>query len=290
MSPDEEKRGLLRQQEEDEMRHLVGNGVKVSPGENGIKETTRGLKRSAAVMSVWLAAVALATLLVVTTMHGLCGRHHHHQEQQQLASSRVAEPSDTSAMTVDDGRYVHVVPIIPGEEKEEEGGNILDAVLLKRAGGKAGTPAILRRQSTTASAIATSTATTSSAIVTGTVLVDFQVHQPVLTPDGATLDSGKSNGEAGDVQDSCQVLLMDHVFAYSYGEPYIGEFFSSPLRVCPPPLKEDKSKSNAVWKGTYEPPPCEFNRVEMVSFSHHIPHHPKRSAMLTQHPSRTSPS
>lgn len=97
-----------------------------------------------------------------------------------------------------------------------------------RADGKAGPPVVLRRQSATASANATSTTATSSATATGTVLVDIQVHQPVLTPDGATLDSGKSNGEAGGVQDSCQVLLMDHVFAYSYGEPYIGEFLPSP--------------------------------------------------------------
>lgn len=216
------------------MRHLVGDGVKVNRDGNGIIETTRGLKRSAAVMGVCLTAVAVATLLVVTTMHGLCDRHfhhhHHHQQQQLLSSSRVAELSGASSMTVDDGRYAHVVPIIPGRENEGEGGNIVDSELLKRAGGKAGTPALLRRQSATASASATSTTTTSSATATGTVLVDLQVHQPVLTPDGATLDNGKSNGEAGNVQDACQVLLMDHVFAYSYGEPYIGESF--PLRVC----------------------------------------------------------
>lgn len=69
----------------------------------------------------------------------------------------------------------------------------------------------------------TSSATSSAASATGTVLVDYQVHQPVLTPDGATLDTGVSNGEAGDVQDSCQVVLMDYVFAYSYGEPFIGK-------------------------------------------------------------------
>lgn len=70
----------------------------------------------------------------------------------------------------------------------------------------------------------TSSATSSAASATGTVLVDYQVHQPVLMPEGATLDSGVSNGEAGDVQDSCQVVLMDYVFAYSYGEPFIGKY------------------------------------------------------------------
>ena len=39
-------------------------------------------------------------------------------------------------------------------------------------------------------------------------LVDFQVYEPVLTPSGA----------AGE----CTQLLMDHVFAYSYGHPFIG--------------------------------------------------------------------
>lgn len=65
--------------------------------------------------------------------------------------------------------------------------------------------------------------TATAAAATDTVLVDYQVHQPVLTPEGATLDSGVSNGLAGDVEDACQLLLMDHVFAYSYGEPFIGE-------------------------------------------------------------------
>lgn len=83
---------------------------------------------------------------------------------------------------------------------------------------------IVKRQSTsTANATSSTTPTTATASATSSVLVDFQVHQPVLTPDGATLDSGTSNGEAGDVTDSCQVVLMDYVFAYSYGEPYIGE-------------------------------------------------------------------
>lgn len=87
----------------------------------------------------------------------------------------------------------------------------------KRAGLPVGKDGLVKRQSA-------STNTTSA------VLVDFQVHQPVLTPEGATLDSGKSNGEAGDVTDSCEVLLMDYVFAYSYGEPYIGKTPSpSPL-------------------------------------------------------------
>ncbi|EFX04402.1 asparagine amidase a [Grosmannia clavigera kw1407] len=53
------------------------------------------------------------------------------------------------------------------------------------------------------------------------VLENFQVAQPVLTPEGAT---------------SCSVVLMDHVFGYSYGVPFVGE---------------------------YTPPSCQFNRVVM---------------------------
>lgn len=84
----------------------------------------------------------------------------------------------------------------------------------RREEGKLDKLDIVRRQSAS---------TASAAAATGTVLVDYQVHQPVLTPEGATLDSGVSNGVAGEVEDSCQVVLMDYVFAYSYGEPFIGE-------------------------------------------------------------------
>ena len=37
-------------------------------------------------------------------------------------------------------------------------------------------------------------------------LVDFQVYEPVLVPSGAP----------------CTQLLMEHVFAYSYGQPFVG--------------------------------------------------------------------
>ena len=43
-------------------------------------------------------------------------------------------------------------------------------------------------------------------------LVDFQVYEPVLTPSG-TVD------QYGCVYTQ---LLMDHVFAYSYGMPFVG--------------------------------------------------------------------
>ncbi len=43
-------------------------------------------------------------------------------------------------------------------------------------------------------------------------LVDFQVYEPVLTPSGAADQYGCVYTQ----------LLMDHVFAYSYGMPFVG--------------------------------------------------------------------
>jgi hypothetical protein len=65
------------------------------------------------------------------------------------------------------------------------------------------------------------------------VLEVFQVYQPVLTPQGATdetvLNDGVENTTtiaAATSSSSCEVLLMDHVFAYSYGIPFVGMFHS----------------------------------------------------------------
>jgi hypothetical protein len=67
------------------------------------------------------------------------------------------------------------------------------------------------------------------------LLEDFQVYQPVLTPSGATddttLDNGSENTTAiaqTSATSSCQVLLMEHIFGYSYGIPFVGK---SPSRV-----------------------------------------------------------
>ncbi|KAL8790734.1 MAG: hypothetical protein Q9195_006212 [Heterodermia aff. obscurata] len=57
-------------------------------------------------------------------------------------------------------------------------------------------------------------------------LVDFQVYEPVLTPAGSTNQYGCVYTQ----------LLMDHVFGFSYGMPFVGD---------------------------YSPPPCSFNRVTM---------------------------
>ncbi|KAL8833553.1 MAG: hypothetical protein Q9170_004208 [Blastenia crenularia] len=55
-------------------------------------------------------------------------------------------------------------------------------------------------------------------------LVDFQVSEPILVPTGTSDQYGCVHTQ----------LLMDHVFAFSYGQPFVG---------------------------TYTPPPCSFNRV-----------------------------
>lgn len=156
---------------------------------------------AATVLLAVVAAAAVAAgllLLLVSGAFGRCQqqRHHHHQDgAAQL-------PAESSSWL---GSPAAAAPFELAGEVED----------LRRAG----VAGLARRQSTSA----TATATTTSASATGTVLVDFQVHQPVLTPEGATLDSGVSNGQAGEVEDSCQVVLMDHVFAYSYGEPFIGK-------------------------------------------------------------------
>ncbi|KAJ9156109.1 Peptide-N4-(N-acetyl-beta-glucosaminyl)asparagine amidase A [Pleurostoma richardsiae] len=82
--------------------------------------------------------------------------------------------------------------------------------------------------------------TTSAPAATATALECFQVAQPVLMPqgavgsDGSTVTSG--TGSPAAQGDSCTLVLMDHVFAYSYGIPFVSN---------------------------YTPPSCSFNRVVM---------------------------
>lgn len=74
-------------------------------------------------------------------------------------------------------------------------------------------------------------AVASSAAPTRTGLLEvFQVYQPVLTPKGAIDETVMSNGVENTTTiasaaspSSCEVLLMDHVFAYSYGMPFVGK-------------------------------------------------------------------
>ncbi|KAI1372884.1 hypothetical protein F4677DRAFT_448918 [Hypoxylon crocopeplum] len=68
----------------------------------------------------------------------------------------------------------------------------------------------------------------------------FQVAQPILGVDGpssqSTVANGTTSAEGNSVDESCSVLLMEHVFGFSYGIPFVGN---------------------------YTPPSCPFNRVVM---------------------------
>ncbi|KAH7632630.1 peptide N-acetyl-beta-D-glucosaminyl asparaginase amidase A-domain-containing protein [Sordaria sp. MPI-SDFR-AT-0083] len=78
--------------------------------------------------------------------------------------------------------------------------------------------------------------TTSSAAAEKTVLRNFEVAPPVLMPYGPADSDGTTAIPAGYTQKACTVLLMRRDFAFSYGDPYIGD---------------------------YTPPSCKFNRVVM---------------------------
>lgn len=58
----------------------------------------------------------------------------------------------------------------------------------------------------------------------------FQVYQPVLTPSGATDETTLSDGKENtttiaqtESTKSCEVVLMEHSFAQSYGLPFVGK-------------------------------------------------------------------
>lgn len=66
---------------------------------------------------------------------------------------------------------------------------------------------------------------------TSGVTEDFQVYQPVFTPSGATDETTSDNGSENtttvaqtNATSSCQVLLMQHSFAFSYGIPFVGQY------------------------------------------------------------------
>ncbi|KAK6584074.1 hypothetical protein PZA11_003804 [Diplocarpon coronariae] len=75
------------------------------------------------------------------------------------------------------------------------------------------------------------------------ILEVFQVYQPVLTPGGKTAETVPANGSHTTIStaqaaatSSCEALLMEHSFGYSYGIPFVGN---------------------------YTPPMCKFNHVTM---------------------------
>ncbi|KAK1783432.1 peptide N-acetyl-beta-D-glucosaminyl asparaginase amidase A-domain-containing protein [Copromyces sp. CBS 386.78] len=78
--------------------------------------------------------------------------------------------------------------------------------------------------------------TSLSAAAEKTVLRNFEVAPPVLMPYGPADSDGTTPIPAGSTQKACTVLLMRRDFAFSYGDPYIGD---------------------------YTPPSCKFNRVVM---------------------------
>ncbi|KAK4191197.1 peptide N-acetyl-beta-D-glucosaminyl asparaginase amidase A-domain-containing protein [Podospora australis] len=84
----------------------------------------------------------------------------------------------------------------------------------------------------------TSTTTSSAATPERTVLKAFEVAQPVLLPSGPA-DSDGSTAKDAQEEGLCVKLLMRRDFAWSYHDPFIGE---------------------------YTPPDCKFNRV-VLNFS-----------------------
>lgn len=195
----------------------------LQPG-NGSVAVARKPRERPAVIWALVATLSICSWSLYFLNTG--GSGHHVRVPSVLSSSSAADTEHQIWPTGLDQSVDHQ-PVVGsshdgvGEMKHPAAGLSRD-----KAGPGAGTPAVLRRQSTSV--------TTSSATATSTVLEDFEVHQPVLTPEGATLDDGQSTQDSSSVEDSCSVVLMDHVFAYSYGEPYVGN---------------------------YTPPTCEFNRV-----------------------------
>jgi hypothetical protein len=92
------------------------------------------------------------------------------------------------------------------------------------------------------------------------VLECFQVYQPVFFPSGAVDETVTSDGLENTTTiaptasaSSCEVLLMEHSFGFSYGMPFVGLL---------PRIFEPYYCTNRVL-GNYIPPSCKFNRVAM---------------------------
>lgn len=201
--------------------------------------TGRQLRRRSthAPLVVCLVVVAALTAL------GLC--HHHRQNLQWSAPVAVAPTWSESAAPSDRDLLSSAAPATaaaasphhPDVTTGHVGSDQTEHAAAESSSENValGVPGVIRRQ--------TANVTTTSATAAATVLEVFQVHQPVLTPSGPTLDdaaAGDDDDAAGSsAADSCSVVLMDHVFAYSYGAPFVG---------------------------AYTPPDCEFNRV-VINFT-----------------------
>lgn len=81
---------------------------------------------------------------------------------------------------------------------------------------------------TTLSLVKHSVAASSATPSSTAVLECFQVAEPVLTPsvtDGSTSDNeSEITIPPSKAANSCEVTLMAHTFAYSYGMPFVGKF------------------------------------------------------------------
>lgn len=187
-------------------------------------------------------APVVVCLVVVAALTALGLSHHrcHHQDLQWPAAvavaptwSESAAPSDrdllSSAARVSAATTAAASPHHPDVTTSHVGNDQTEHAAAESSSESValGVPGVIRRQ--------TANVTTTSATAAATVLEVFQVHQPVLTPSGPTLDDAPGDS----VGSSCSVVLMDHVFAVSYGAPFIG---------------------------AYTPPDCEFNRV-VINFT-----------------------
>lgn len=83
------------------------------------------------------------------------------------------------------------------------------------------------------------TTTLTSALPVRTVLQNYEVAQPVLMPYGTSDSDGSTDDDGSLSEGDCKVLLMRRDFAWSYGDPFVGQ---------------------------YTPPDCDFNRV-VINFT-----------------------
>lgn len=108
----------------------------------------------------------------------------------------------------------------PDQDERFGGRTSSDVVAADWLGNRPG-PQGLEAKSPTAKRQATTISSAPTAAPT--VLECFQVAQPVLTPHGATYSPSVSEEGGPSSKESCTVLLMEHTFAWSYNDPFIGK-------------------------------------------------------------------
>lgn len=209
--------------------------------EDGMVKPHTGRQRRRRSSTLAPLIVCLVVVAALTAL-GLC---HHRQNLQWPASVAVAPTSESAAPSDRDLLSSAGAPATAAAASPHSPDVTTSHVDSDRTGHAAaglssekvalGDAGVIRRQ--------TANVTTTSATPAATVLEVFQVHQPVLTPSGPTLDDAAAGDDddasGGAAGNSCSVVLMDHVFAFSYGAPFIG---------------------------SYTPPDCEFNRV-VINFT-----------------------